>query len=356
MVDIPGNVYLVGGAVRDKFLKINEKPSDRDWVVTGTTSQAMLQAGFKPVGRAFPVFLHPDTHEEYALARTETKTGPGHSGFEINADENVSLIDDLHRRDLSINAMAIDPDGNLIDPFNGRRDLDKKTLRHVSSAFSEDPLRVYRVARFAASLSDFQVHPETIKKMSTMSDELSDLPAERVWDEYVKAMAARSPYRFFETLEESDCVRPWFGDLSVTDLTAVLRERELQNENAVGAIGWTHGPEETTSLLRNLKAPSDSIRLAHDIARFGRALCDFRSMRSEEVLSILERSQAFRQGESFTILVKAVESISGSNLEYIPRLVARLRKVRLRGVPANEYGARLRESRRQMIAKTLKID
>jgi tRNA nucleotidyltransferase (CCA-adding enzyme) len=194
--------YVVGGAVRDALL--GEPVNDRDWVVVGASPQEMLDAGFVPVGRDFPVFLHPQTHEEYALARTERKTGPGYHGFAFHAAPEVTLEDDLQRRDLTINAIAQDDDGNLVDPYGGRRDIGLRVLRHVSPAFAEDPVRILRLARFAARWPDFSVAPETLALMRTMVEagEVDALVAERVWQEVSRGLMERAPARLFEVLRE----------------------------------------------------------------------------------------------------------------------------------------------------------
>ncbi|HAD47028.1 MAG TPA: multifunctional CCA tRNA nucleotidyl transferase/2'3'-cyclic phosphodiesterase/2'nucleotidase/phosphatase, partial [Alcanivorax sp.] len=177
------DIYLVGGAVRDQLLGLPVK--ERDWVVVGATPQQLVDQGFKPVGNDFPVFLHPDTREEYALARTERKSGHGYGGFVFHTDTDVTLEDDLIRRDLTINAMAKTPGGEIIDPFNGKRDLKARILRHVSPSFAEDPLRVLRVARFAARYHwmGFRVADTTLELMGdiVMSGEMTHLAAERVW-------------------------------------------------------------------------------------------------------------------------------------------------------------------------------
>ena len=195
-------VYLVGGAVRDKHLGL--PVSDRDFVVVGSTPDEMVAQGFKPVGADFPVFLHPQTKEEYALARTERKSGRGYKGFTVYAAPDVTLEDDLRRRDLTINAMAESLDGRLIDPFNGAADLEQKLLRHVSPAFAEDPVRILRVARFAARFAPrgFRVVDETIALMRTMvaSGEVDHLVPERVWTELERALGEDRPSRFFEVL------------------------------------------------------------------------------------------------------------------------------------------------------------
>ncbi len=188
-------IYLVGGAVRDALLGLPVK--DRDWVVVGSTPQEMLDAGYQQVGRDFPVFLHPQTHEEYALARTERKSGSGYTGFTCYAAPDVTLEDDLKRRDLTINALAQDDNGEIIDPYNGLGDLQNRLLRHVSPAFGEDPLRVLRVARFAARYAHlgFRIADETLTLMREMTHagELEHLTPERVWKETESALTTRNP-------------------------------------------------------------------------------------------------------------------------------------------------------------------
>jgi tRNA nucleotidyltransferase (CCA-adding enzyme) len=200
----PMQTYLVGGAVRDKLLGL--PPGDRDFVVVGETQEAMLARGFKPVGRDFPVFLHPRSNEEYALARTERKSGRGYRGFVVDADPTVTLEQDLARRDFTINAIAQDDDGRLIDPFGGVRDIEARILRHVGPAFAEDPLRVLRAARFMARFASlgFQVAPETMQLMGAMtaSGELSALVPERVWQELARALASARPSAFLRTLHD----------------------------------------------------------------------------------------------------------------------------------------------------------
>ncbi|MGR5238013.1 multifunctional CCA addition/repair protein [Vibrio alfacsensis] len=197
-------VYLVGGAVRDQLLGIDSY--DKDWVVIGATPERMLAQGYTAVGKDFPVFLHPKSKEEYALARTERKSGAGYTGFECFFDQSVTLEEDLIRRDLTINAMAMDDNGTLYDPYGGQRDLDAKVLRHVSDAFTEDPLRVLRVARFAAKLAPlgFTIAQETVQLMRDMSDsgELSTLTPERVWQEWHKSLSTPNPEVFLSVLRD----------------------------------------------------------------------------------------------------------------------------------------------------------
>lgn len=200
--------YLVGGAIRDELLGLPVR--ERDWVITGGTPEALLERGFRQVGASFPVFLHPDNGEEYALARTERKQGRGYHGFDVAFDPHITIEQDLERRDLTINAMAMDPDGTLVDPFGGRRDLEDRVLRHVSPAFSEDPLRVLRVARFAARFHGFgfTVHEDTLRLMREIADsgELDHLVPERAWTEIRKAMGSERPSVFLEVLRASSAL------------------------------------------------------------------------------------------------------------------------------------------------------
>ncbi|WP_288443332.1 multifunctional CCA addition/repair protein [uncultured Pantoea sp.] len=207
--------FLVGGAVRDALLRLPVK--DRDWVVVGATPDSMLAQGYQQVGRDFPVFLHPESREEYALARTERKSGNGYTGFVTQFAPDVTLEQDLQRRDLTINAIAQAADGTLIDPYHGQQDLQQRTLRHVSAAFNEDPLRVLRVARFAARFAhlNFRVAPETQALMREMahSGELAHLTAERVWKETEKALLTRNPQVYFQLLRDCDALQVLFPEI-----------------------------------------------------------------------------------------------------------------------------------------------
>mgnify|MGYP003633919300 CR=1 FL=1 len=204
--------YLVGGGVRDKLLGLSVK--DRDWVIVGSSPEEMMAKGFQPVGKDFPVFLHPETHEEYALARTERKTAPGYKGFVVHAAPNVTLEEDLARRDLTINAIAQAKDGSLIDPYHGQHDLKNKILRHVSPAFVEDPVRVLRIARFAARFG-FTIADETLILIKDMvaAKELDHLVPERVWQELEKALATTQPSLFFLALREAGALKSLFPEV-----------------------------------------------------------------------------------------------------------------------------------------------
>ncbi|MGJ8525638.1 Multifunctional CCA protein [Halomonadaceae bacterium LMG 33818] len=209
------DVYLVGGAVRDKLLDFPYH--ERDWVVVGATEEALLKRGFRRVGRDFPVFLHPETNEEYALARTERKFGRGYTGFKVDASPDVTLKEDLERRDLTINAIA-EKEGQLTDPFYGQQDIEQRLLRHIGPAFVEDPLRILRIGRFLARYQSlgFQVAPETHQLIRLMAeqDELRDLAAERVWKETEKALLEKTPSAFFSLLAVDAALLPWWAEFS----------------------------------------------------------------------------------------------------------------------------------------------
>jgi tRNA nucleotidyltransferase (CCA-adding enzyme) len=217
MTNNQAKTYLVGGAVRDELLGIN--PKEYDWVVVGDTPESLADRGFRPVGQSFPVFLHPDTKDEYALARTERKTGRGYKGFSFYADPSVTLEQDLQRRDLTINAIAKDDTGAITDPFGGQKDLRERQLKHVSDAFSEDPLRVLRVARFMAKLAPygFSVAPETLLLMKDIvaSGELEELTPERIWLETEKALLTDKPRFYFETLQQVGALKILFPEIDI---------------------------------------------------------------------------------------------------------------------------------------------
>jgi len=239
--------YLVGGAVRDKLLGFPVK--DRDWVVVGTTPEEMLENGFTAVGKDFPVFLHPETKEEYALARTERKSGKGYKGFTFHTSADVTLEEDLQRRDLTVNAIAEDEEGNLIDPYGGQKDLEEKLLRHVSDAFIEDPLRVLRIARFAATLG-FKIAPETSRLLKEISatDELEALVPERVWTEFQKALSGKYPARFILVLRSCNALQKLFPEIEA--LFGVPQPKEYHPEIDTG--------------LHTIMSLNQSVRLSDD--------------------------------------------------------------------------------------------
>lgn len=303
-------IYLVGGAVRDQLLGLPIK--ERDWVVVGATQQEMLDKGYKKVGRDFPVFLHPKTHEEYALARTERKTGKGYTQFECHADPSVTLEDDLKRRDLTINAIAMTLDGILIDPYGGIKDLKKHILRHVSQAFAEDPVRILRVARFAAKFPDFKVHAKTNQLMQEMlaRGEVDALIAERVWQEFSRALEENAPWRFFAVLEKCGALKKLFPEIDAKFRVvqqSLKKSALLSREGAVRFAAMLSGlsEQEIKALCGRYKVPREykdlSVLVARYADKFKRAL----NLNAKELVDILEGMDAFRRADRFKKYLQA---------------------------------------------------
>lgn len=341
--------FIVGGAVRDELLGFAVK--DKDYVVVGSTPEQMLAAGFKPVGKDFPVFLHPKTRDEYALARTERKTGKGYKGFVVHASPEVTLEQDLARRDLTINAIAKAADGQLIDPFNGFADIQSKTLRHVSDAFSEDPVRILRIARFSARLVDFNVAPETMALMRDMvqAGEVDALVAERVWQELAKGLMEAQPSRMFEVLRACGALQKILPELDrlwgvpqvaeyhpevdtgvhvmmVIDYAAnqnyslPIRFAALMHDLGKGTTPLEILPkhigheQRSASLLKEvckrLRVPNDCKELAMMVAKFHGKLHQALQMRPSTLLEFLLELDAIRQPDRFKDFLRACEADS----------------------------------------------
>lgn len=306
-------VYLVGGAVRDELLELPVR--ERDWVVVGADPRDLLDAGYTQVGRDFPVFLHPRTLEEYALARTERKTAPGYHGFSVYAGRDVTLEQDLRRRDLTINAMARDAEGRLIDPWGGLDDLRARRLRHVSPAFREDPVRILRAARFAARFAPlgFEVAPETLQLMRTMVDdgEADHLVPERVWQEMRRALCEPEPARFFQVLHECGALsrvlptleRQYAADAKPLALRALRAAvgmgagERVRFAALMQALGGAERAGELEAACRALRVPNGHRELASLARRHCRAFHAARDMDAEKLLSLLEAIDAFRRPE-----------------------------------------------------------
>jgi tRNA nucleotidyltransferase (CCA-adding enzyme) len=340
-------IYAVGGAVRDALLGLPVK--DKDWVVVGATPDAMLAQGFTPVGKDFPVFLHPQTHEEYALARSERKTAPGYAGFVFHTAPEVTLEEDLRRRDLTINAIAQAENGALIDPYGGRADLAAHVLRHVSPAFAEDPVRILRVARFAARFADFSVAPETMELMRQMvaSGEADALVAERVWQELARGLMEATPSRMFAVLRECGALRKLLPELDalwgvpqradyhpeidtgvhvmlVIDMAAQLaaplpaRFAALVHDLGKGVTpadilprhyGHEHKSVELLdAICIRLRVPADCRDVARLAARFHGDMHRVAELRPETMLRVLERCDALRRPERFDLVLLACEA------------------------------------------------
>lgn len=342
-------IYMVGGAVRDELLGFSVK--DKDFVVVGSTPEAMISAGFKPVGKDFPVFLHPKTHDEYALARTERKTASGYKGFVVHATAAVTLEEDLARRDLTVNAIAKTDDGLLIDPYNGMADIQSKTLRHVSDAFAEDPVRILRTTRFAARYPDFSIAPETNQLMQKMvrAGEVDALVAERVWQELAKGLMESKPSRMFDALRACGALRKILPELDklwgvpqpeqhhpeidtgvhvmmVIDYAAKqnfslsVRFAALMHDLGKGTtqtdvlprhIGHElRGVSLLKDITKRLRVPNDCKELAQIVTKFHGKLHQVHQMRPRSLLEFLIELDAIRQPGRFKDFLQACEADS----------------------------------------------
>jgi tRNA nucleotidyltransferase (CCA-adding enzyme) len=339
-------IYCVGGAVRDAQLGLPVQ--DKDYVVVGATPEQMIAQGFRPVGKDFPVFLHPQTQEEYALARTERKSGKGYKGFVVHADPEVTLEQDLLRRDLTINAIAQDQDGQLIDPYGGLQDLQAKCLRHVSPAFVEDPVRILRLARFAARLVDFHVADETLALMQQMvhNGEVDALVPERVWQELATGLMEQQPSRMFEVLRACGALEKIMPELN--RLWGVPQPEQYHPEVDTGVhimlvidyaarqnfplavrfaalchdLGKGTTPQETLprhigheqrsvdllkDVVRRLRVPNDCAGLAQIVAKYHGKLYQVRQMRPATLLEFIHELDAIRQPQRFELFLSACE-------------------------------------------------
>ena len=343
--------FLVGGAVRDKLL--GYPSSEKDWVIVGANPKTMEEQGFIPVGKDFPVFLHPQTREEYALARTERKTGHGYAGFTFYCAEDITLEEDLRRRDLTINAIAEDEQGNIIDPYNGRRDLEQKILRHVSPAFAEDPVRILRIARFAARYHHlgFRVAQETLALMHAMvvSGEANHLVAERVWKETQRALGERSPDIFIHVLRDCGalaCVLPELDRLFSVPIHQDINNAPQKDSNAgshalvslqqasrlspaaivrfatlLHPLNKHSGPADDSlhkssaihHLCERIAAPKDYRELALIVAEFHARSHNARELEPDVLLNLLVRTDAFRRPQRFDNFLLCCEAIARSD-------------------------------------------
>jgi tRNA nucleotidyltransferase (CCA-adding enzyme) len=350
-------IYTVGGAVRDALLGLPVK--DRDYVVVGATPEAMVALGYTPVGRDFPVFLHPRTHEEYALARTERKTAPGYRGFVFHAAGDVTLEQDLARRDLTINAIARAEDGTLIDPYDGRADLARKLFRHVSEAFAEDPVRILRVARFAARFSEFSVAPETNLLMQRMvaTGEVDALVPERVWQELARGLMEQRPSRMFCVLRDCDALAHLLPEVDGDAAVMALLDRAAQQELTLpvrvaillhdAANGETAERTQRADIIAaRLKMPGECRDLAVMVARDGRTVADALALPAEPIVSLIERCDGLRKPQRFDEMLSAVRCIvqgdaASPSLAYAPAVLLGAALAAARGVPAGVIAARL---------------
>ena len=375
-------IYLVGGAVRDKLLGL--PVHEKDWVVVGASPQELLDQGFKQVGKDFPVFLHPQTGDEYALARTERKTGPGYKGFAFHASPDVSLEQDLQRRDLTINAMAEDADGTLIDPYHGREDLDNGLLRHVSPAFAEDPVRILRVARFAAQFGNwgFKVAHGTNALMRNMVEngEVDHLVPERVWGELARALASDTPQRFFTVLAGCGALAVLFPEIAREyrdetahtgrQLVAPLRELkdsvphstdpQVRFAVLLRALGQDLDREQrlaqAEALCGRYRAPNDYTWLAmHAIRHENDVLSD----NPADILTLMESASAFRQEQRWRQLLETyraaglIDTARAERLEQARAAATRISAADIDspGLNGPQLGAAIRARRIEVISR-----
>jgi tRNA nucleotidyltransferase (CCA-adding enzyme) len=299
-------IYLVGGAVRDKLLGID--PKEKDWVVVNGNRDKLIDMGYKQVGKDFPVFLHPETSEEYALARVERKVDKGHKGFKFDTNNNVTLEEDLSRRDITINAIAQDDNGKYIDPYNGILDIKNRTIKHVSNAFVEDPLRTFRVARFYAQFSeyDFTIHESTYKIMRKLSEtgEIETLSKERLWGELSKAFNAKKPWMFFEVLIKSNVAKNYFPELLDNSLLEkkinFYSNLDIEKDIFLSIAGFSINFVETFGF------PKKILDLYFMFNEFSVKLISLKN-ESKDILDFLNSLDAFRRPQRLQYLIKQIE-------------------------------------------------
>ena len=351
--------YLVGGAIRDRLLGRDAR--ERDWVVVGASEDEMLAKGYRRVGHAFPVFIDPKTGEEYALARTESKVAPGHTGFEFDTSPEVDLATDLRRRDLTINAMA-EVDGEIIDPYEGRRDLAHRVLRHVSEAFVEDPLRVLRVARFCAELRDFGfvVAEETLDLMAQIakSGELDALPRERVWGELARVLDTRWLDVFLAVLDRANCLNPWFSECDWPDADRSRLgtwQRHLPSPVArLAALGGILEEGDCRRLLTRLGPPKRHMKAALLVARHAQVI---HSWQGEDLADLhaaflaLTRMKPLEAREEVLRVIAEIAEVGFAELTERVTEFDTLRPARDQAadMSGKGYGQRLREGRIALI-------
>jgi len=364
-------VYLVGGAVRDELLGLPVK--EKDWVVVGATPQQMIELGYKPVGKDFPVFLHPETKEEYALARTERKVGKGYTGFVFDTSPEVTLEEDLLRRDLTINAIAKSKEGEIIDPFQGREAIRNKILRHVSPAFAEDPVRILRVGRFAARFADFgfTVVAETTDLMKQMvkAGEVDALVAERVWKEWERALAEKNPEQFFIVLTDCGAIEALFPPLSSANTGVEALKKSVSNtdDTQVRFACLLHAlsEDQASQICSRYKVPSDFRDLALLVVRYQSEYRHAKTLDASEILNLLQSCDAFRREERFSKFLHVCEICFAKNElkgfrepENEAWLLTKyfeatknidIKKIITKGMPGNEIAERIKQARIEAI-------
>lgn len=309
-------IYLVGGAVRDQLLGLPIQ--ECDYVVVGATVQEMLDLGFRQVGKDFPVFLHPRTNEEYALARRERKIDRGYKGFSFDTSTNVTLQDDLLRRDLTINAMAMTLEGELIDPYHGKADLENNVLRHVSDAFKEDPVRILRIGRFLARFAylGFHVAEETVALMQAMvkAGEVDALVPERVWKEFERALGEKNPEQFFEVLAKAQALSILFPTISLNGDGMKALKAAAQHESKTivrfAALVFDHDKQGIYELVKTLRLPNAYRELALLTTANYQTLLNFKQLSAEEIVDLFNKMDIYRRKSRFYDCLEAVQAIA----------------------------------------------
>ncbi|OCG01303.1 hypothetical protein [Gilliamella sp. wkB112] len=307
--------YLVGGSVRDKLLHL--PVADRDWVVVGATPGELISLGYQQVGKDFPVFLHPITKEEYALARTERKSGKGYTGFICDFGKEITLEQDLLRRDLTINAIAMDDKGNIVDPYHGVEDLNQKILRHVSPAFREDPLRILRVARFAARYYHlgFVIAEDTMLLMKRMvlADEIRYLTPERVWKETEKALSTQNPQIYFQVLAQCGALAYWFPSLTLTtNIVDALKRSAVLTEELTVRFAVLCGEMITKTavelLCNKIKAPNNYTKIAIMVQQYHEKVDFIEQLTAEQIIDLLNKIDVWRNPHHLHQLIIASQA------------------------------------------------
>lgn len=360
-------IYRVGGCVRDDLLRqqgFDIEPADKDWVVVGATPEWMVAQGFLPVGADFPVFLHPKTHEEYALARTERKTARGYHGFRFYAQNDVTLEEDLKRRDLTINAMAQDDEGTIIDPYGGQSDIKNRVFRHVSAAFAEDPVRILRLARFAARFPEFTVAPETndLARRMVENGETDALVAERVFKEFSRAFAEKSPERTLKVLLACGFWQRAFGDIEVTEkLLEQIRRAATQNPHAdiVTALVFGRNPDtqKVRERLKNLRADSATVSLCEMVSRLLTKMPGLST--PKDFAELFTQADVLRRPERFQRFIETTRAVDPQfdfarlNRAYTAFLSVNAAQIALRQTHPADIGPALLSARLEAIRNAL---
>jgi tRNA nucleotidyltransferase (CCA-adding enzyme) len=372
-------IYLVGGAVRDQIMGLSVK--DKDYVVVGSTSEEMVKLGYKPVGKDFPVFLHPKTHQEYALARTERKVSKGYKGFKVYASKEVTLEEDLQRRDLTINAIAKDKKGQIFDPFGGTKDIKNKVLRHVSSAFVEDPIRVLRIARFSARFHKFKIHPKTeaLLKQIVKNKEIETVASERVWHEFSVGFTEKKSYLMFEVLNRCGALKLLLPELDYSkNKNSIKRSLEYAAKSKYSAdvraaIFFMHthplknGIKYNEKIYIRLSVPNAVKKIAEKLMSNLSDLKQFKKLKPRQVLDLIYKMDLFRNPELLPDVMRIFEAyIEGqlgqkntaqTTLKALQKYLRHLNKLNLSAISQNKRGVDIKsaiyEARLELMVKLI---